>query len=56
METYHHDKTMPHGAKFIRRMDLPPLMRLYIGVTALLAQRERVWGKLTALAREFVIS
>lgn len=56
METYHHDKTMPHGAKFIRRTDLPPLMRLYIGVTALLAQRKAVWGTITALAREFVIS
>ncbi len=56
METYHHDKTMLHGAKFIRRTDLPPLMRPYnIGVTALLAQRERVWGKLTALTRELAI-
>lgn len=56
METYHNDRKMRQGSAFIRRTDLLPLIRLYIGMTALLAQREQVWGKITALAREFVIS
>ncbi len=44
------------GVKFIRRMDLTPLIRLQIGLTALLAQQHKQWGAITRLAREYLIS
>jgi len=44
------------GPKFIRRMDLTPLIRLQIGLTALLAQQQKQWGEISRLAREYLIS
>ena len=43
------------GPKFVRRTDLSPVIRLYIGITALLAQQQH-WGVITRLAREYVVS
>jgi hypothetical protein len=42
--------------RFIRRTDLTPLTRLYIAYTALMAQGCAVWGKITELSRQFMIS
>jgi hypothetical protein len=42
--------------RFIRRTDLAPLTRLYIAYTALMAQGCAVWGKITELSRQFMIS
>ena len=41
---------------FIRRTDLTPEIRLYIACTALMAQVNSTWGKLTELSRQFMIS
>ena len=35
------------GVRFIRRTDLTPLIRLQIGLTALLAQQHKQWGEIT---------
>ena len=42
--------------RFIRRADLTPLIRLYIAFAALTAQRGAVWGKITELSRQYMIS
>jgi hypothetical protein len=42
--------------RFIRRADLTPLIRLYIAFVALMAQRGAVWGKITELSRQYMIS
>ena len=44
------------GPKFVRRTDLSPVIRLYIGITALLAQQHQQWGVITQLAREYLLS
>jgi len=44
------------GPKFVRRVDLSPVIRLYIGITAILAHQQKQWGVVTQLAREFLIS
>jgi len=41
---------------FIRRTDLTSQIRLYIACTALMAQANSTWGKLTELSRQFMIS
>ncbi|MEE8597063.1 MAG: hypothetical protein V3T09_04565 [bacterium] len=41
---------------FIRRTDLTPEIRLYIACTAIMAQVNSTWGKLTELSRQFMIS
>jgi ribosomal protein S6 len=41
---------------FTRRNDLTPLIRLQIAYQALMAKAFGEWGKITALARQFVIS
>lgn len=41
---------------FIRRTDLTPQIRLYIACTALMAQVNSTWGKLTELSRQYMIS
>ncbi len=55
---HHHSSssTSSPGPKFIRRMDLTPLIRLQIGLTALLAQQQKQWGEISRLAREYLIS
>ncbi len=45
-----------YGNKFIRRADLEPLTRLHIAFAALKAIEFGVWGKITALSRQFMIS
>ncbi len=42
--------------KFIRRVDLTVSIRLYIACTALQAKEEKLWGVVSALARQFQIS
>ena len=37
-------------------MDLTPLIRVQIGLTALLAQQQKQWGEISRLAREYLIS
>ncbi len=44
------------GPKFTRRPDLTPGIRLAIAYSALEAQKTEKWGKITALARHFMIS
>ncbi len=44
------------GAKFIRRTDLTPSLRLLIAFTALQAQQRKSWGVITGLARRYAIS
>lgn len=44
------------GSKFIRRADLTSQIRLFIGFTALQAQREKTWGVITGLARTYAVS
>ena len=44
------------GPKFVRRTDLSPVIRLYIGISAVLAQQQKQWGRVTQLARDYVIS
>jgi hypothetical protein len=53
----HQKSTMAaYGNKFIRRADLEPLTRLHIAFTALKAIEFGVWGKITELSRQFMIS
>lgn len=54
----HHHQTAPScpGPKFVRRTDLSPIIRLYIGVTALLAHQQKQWGRISQLARTYCIS
>lgn len=42
--------------KFIRRADLTPLIRLYIAFTALMVKKGAMWGKITELSRQYMIS
>ena len=44
------------GAKFIRRLDVTPSLRLFIAFTALQAQQHKRWGVITNLARTYAIS
>lgn len=44
------------GPKFLRRIDLSPVIRLSIGVAALFAQQRKQWGRITHLARDSCIS
>jgi hypothetical protein len=44
------------GPKFVRRVDVSPVIRLHIGITAILARQQKQWGVVTQLAREFLIS
>jgi hypothetical protein len=44
------------GPKFTRRSDLTPSTRLYIAFTALMAQEHAIWGEITSLSRQFLIS
>jgi len=46
----------PYGDKFIRRTDLTPAIRLSIAVTALMAQINGTWGKITELAAQYMVS
>jgi len=45
-----------YSNKFIRRADLTPLTRLHIAFTALQAIEFGIWGKITDLSRQFMIS
>ncbi len=47
---------IPKGHKFTRRPDLTPEIRLNIAYLALEAQQNGKWGKITELARYFIIS
>lgn len=44
------------GPKFTRRPDLTPLNRLYIAFRALMAQEQGIWGEITRLSEQFLIS
>jgi hypothetical protein len=44
------------GGKYVRRHDLTPSLRLFIACTALMAKANGTWGKITELARQFMIS
>jgi hypothetical protein len=46
----------PYGNKFMRRHDLTPSIRLSIAVTALMAKVNGTWGKISEIARQFMIS
>ncbi|MCW4031810.1 MAG: hypothetical protein NWF08_00255 [Candidatus Bathyarchaeota archaeon] len=46
----------PYGNKFIRRSDLTPSIRLSIAVTALMAKINDSWGKISELAKQFMVS
>jgi hypothetical protein len=50
------EKMIPNNPKFLRRSDLTAETRLYIGCSALIAQINGTWGKLTELSREFTVS
>ncbi len=53
----HNSLNMIHkGLKFARRTDLTPEIRLAIAYSALEAQKTGKWGKITELARHFMIS
>jgi hypothetical protein len=55
--SHHPHSSLPcPGPKFLRRTDLSPIIRLYIGVTAVLAQHQHQWGVITQLAREYLLS
>ncbi len=56
MKHQQHSSVSGSGSKFVRRMDLTPVLRLYIGISALLAQQRKQWGVITQLAREYLIS
>ena len=45
-----------YGNKFIRRSDLTAAIRLSIAVTALIAKVNGSWGKITELARQYMVS
>jgi len=42
--------------KFLRRTDLTPFIRLYIAFTALMSKTAGIWGTITALSKQFMIS
>ena len=42
--------------KFLRRTDLTPFIRLYIAFTVLTAKTAGIWGTITALSKQFMIS
>jgi len=44
------------AAKFIRRTDLTPFIRLYIAFTTVMAKKNGLWGMVTALSREYTVS
>ena len=44
-----------YGNKFIRRSDLTAAIRLSIAVTALIAKVNGSWGKITELARQYMV-
>ena len=52
----HESNMISGGQKFVRRKDLNPEIRLHIAYLALDAQRNGKWGKITELARSFIIS
>ncbi len=56
MKHQKHSSVSSPGPKFVRRMDLTPVIRLYIGISAVLAQQRKQWGVITQLAREYLIS
>lgn len=56
MKHHTHSSVSCSGPKFVRRTDLSPVIRVYIGITALLAQQQKQWGVITQLAREYLIS
>ncbi len=56
MSHHHHTALSCPGPKFVRRTDVSPVIRLYIGVAALLAHQHKQWGRITQLAREYCIS
>jgi hypothetical protein len=45
-----------NNVKFLRRTDLTPFIRLYIAFTALTAKAVGIWGTITALSKQFMIS
>jgi len=47
---------IPKGLKFARRPDLTPELRLAIAYSALEALQNRKWGKITELARYYMVS
>jgi hypothetical protein len=46
----------PTGSSFIRRTDLTPAVRLHIATTALVARNLGIWGVITDLSRQYLIS
>lgn len=50
------DQNELSGNKFIRRSDLTAQVRLLIASTAFLAQKLGIWGVITKLSREYMIS
>ena len=46
----------PTGPQFIRRNDLTPAIRLHIATTALVARNLGIWGVITDLSRQYLIS
>lgn len=56
MNDQKHTSVSRPGPKFVRRMDLTPVIRLYIGITAVLAHQQKQWGVITQLARKYLIS
>jgi len=49
-------KMVSKGPKFTRRPDLTPEIRLAIAYSALEAQQNGKWGKITELSKHFMIS
>ncbi len=56
MMNYLRPDMIQKSPQFIRRTDLTPSTRLYIAYTALMAQGGAVWGKITELSRQYMIS
>lgn len=56
MMNYLKPNMTPKSLQFIRRTDLTPSIRLHIAYTALMAQSGAVWGKISELAHQFMIS
>ena len=49
--------SLPHNTKkFLRRADLTPFIRLSIAFTVLTAKTAGIWGTITALSKQFMIS
>lgn len=44
------------GRKYTRRLDLSALDRLHIAYSVLIAQQQKKWGEVTAIAKQFMIS